>query len=386
MRMSGATLTLTFQLLEQESTEAESNSVDQQDLPTQMSTNQSQADSTSVSTEERLVDDEVVTNGPVAESPKETVVSTDETARVESPKEMVASTDETTRVESPKEMVASTDEITREEVPTEGPEVHIPNKSQSMEFNLEKILKTASKVTMDVNVDVFNTILPNSSERLGEYVEQGDFKAEELSEALVEPTATKARETPFTEVTQVKEDEVEMKLEIEDNHEKIQENELNRSWMQEAINLPEIFEIGLIRSNANDDSDDTLLWSPRVETLSLPESGAASGHDSEETIPWMPRVKTLERVARVESRIMSNKFHSLDEISQDESESEDVPPVNFPLKEAFVAMRSALKAVRKRKRRRKLKRKLIKGDKWHVNSEDKEWSQSGPRNHQQRSY
>ena len=77
---------------------------------------------------------------------------------------------------------------------------------------------------------------------------------------------------------QVKEDELEMKLEIEDNHEKTQENELNRSWMQEAINLPGILEIGLIRSNANDDSDDTLPWSPRiVETLSLHESGAASG-------------------------------------------------------------------------------------------------------------
>ena len=89
--------------------------------------------------------------------------------------------------------------------------------------------------------------------------------------------------------------------------------------MQEAINLPEIFEIGLIRSKVNDDSDDTLPWSPRVETLNLPDSGAASGHDSEETIPWIPRVKTLDRVSRVESGITSvsnksNKFHSLDEI------------------------------------------------------------------------
>ena len=174
----------------------------------------------------------------------------------------------------------------------------------------------------------------------------------------------------------MKENEVEMKLEIEDNHEKAQENELNRSWMQEAINLPGIFEIGLIRSNTNDDSDDTLPWSPRIETLSMPESGAASGNDSEETLPWTPRVKTLERIPRVESRMVSNKFHSLDDISQDESESEDVPPVNFPLKEAFVAMRSALKAVRKKKRKRKIKHKLIKADKWHVNSnsEDKEWT------------
>ena len=84
------------------------------------------------------------------------------------------------------------------------------------------------------------------------------------------------------------------------------------------------------------------------------------GHDSEETLPWIPRVKTLERIPRVESRMESNKFHSLDEKSQDESESEDVPPVNFPLKETFVAMRSALKAVRKKKRKRKLKHELIK--------------------------
>ena len=116
------------------------------------------------------------------------------------------------------EAVVGADETTRVEVPTEGSEVQIPNKSQSMEFNLEKVLNTASKVTMDVNVDVLNTVLPNSSERLGEYVEQEDFKVEELSEVLAEPTATKAKETPFTEVIQVKEDEVEMKLEIEDNH------------------------------------------------------------------------------------------------------------------------------------------------------------------------
>ena len=85
-------------------------------------------------------------------------------------------------------------------------------------------------MTIDVNVDVLNTVPPNSSERLGEYVEQEDFKFEELSGVLADPTATKDRETPFTEVIQVKEDEVEMKLEIEDNHEKIQEKELNRSW------------------------------------------------------------------------------------------------------------------------------------------------------------
>ena len=93
-----------FQLLEEESNEAESNPVDQQDHPTQTPTNQSQVDSTSVSTEERLGDNKVVTYGPVAESLKEAVVSADETTRVE--------------------------------VPTEG-----PNKSQSMEFNLEKVLK-----------------------------------------------------------------------------------------------------------------------------------------------------------------------------------------------------------------------------------------------------
>ena len=325
--------------MEEESNEAESNPVDQQDHPTQTPTNQSQVDSTSVSTEEQLGDNEVVTNGPVAESLKEAVVGADETTRVE--------------------------------VPTEGPEVQIPNKSQSMEFNLEKVLNTASKVTIDVNVNVLNTVPPNSSERLGEYVEQEDFKVEELSEGvLAEPTATKDKETPFTEVIQVKEDEVEMKLEIEDNHEKIQEKELNRSWMEEAINQPETFEIGLVRINTNDDSDDTIPWSPRVETLNLTESGAASGHDSDETILWSPRVKTLDRVSRVESGItsVSNKFHSLDEMSQDESEDENAPPFN--LKESYVAMRSALKVVRKRNKKKfKLKR-----DKWHVNSEDTEWS------------
>ena len=86
-----------FQLLEEESNEAESNPAGQQDPPTQTSTNQSQVDSTSVFTEERLGDNEVGTNGPVAESPKETVVSADETTRVEVPKETVVGADETTR-------------------------------------------------------------------------------------------------------------------------------------------------------------------------------------------------------------------------------------------------------------------------------------------------
>ena len=136
--------------------------------------------------------------------------------------------------------------------------------------------------------------------------------------------------------------------------------------MEEAINQPETFEIGLVRINTNDDSDDTIPWSPRVETINLTESGAASGQDSDETILWNPRVKTL---ARVESGITSvSKFHSLDEMSQDESEGENAPPFN--LKESYVAMRIALKVVRKR-RRKKVK---LKRDKWHVNSEDTEWS------------
>ena len=281
----------TSHLLEQENTETESNSAKQQDLPTQTSTNQSQVGSAPVNTEERLGDDEVVTIGPVAESPKATIVSTDETARVESPKEIIVGSNETTR----------------EELPTEGPEIHMSNKSQ-LEFNLEEIPKTTSKVTMDVNVNMLDTSLPNNSERIGEYVEQGDFKVEKHSEAQVEPTVTKAIETPLTEVIQVKEDEVEMKLEIEDNHEKAQENELNRSWMQEAINLPGVFEIGLIRSYTNDDSDDTLPWSPRIETLSVPESGAASGNDSEETLPWIPRVKTIEKIPRVSQERCPTSF------------------------------------------------------------------------------
>ena len=222
---------------------------------------------------------------------------------------------------------------------------------------------------MDVNKSMLDTSLPNNSERIGEYVEPGDFKVEEHSEAQDEPTAAKTKETPLTEVIQIKEEEVEIKLEIEDNHEKAQEKELNRIWMQEAINLPRIFEISLA---TNDDSDDTLPWSPQIETINVHELGAASGNDSEITLPWIPRAKTIEKIPRVES----NKFNSLDERSQDESENEEVPTVRFPLKEAFVAMRGALKAARKKKRKRKIKHKLIKGDKWHVNSksEDKEWT------------
>ena len=139
--------------------------------------------------------------------------------------------------------------------------------------------------------------------------------------------------------------------------------------MQEAINLPRIVEISLA---TNDDSDDTLPWSPQIETINVHELGAASGNDSEITLPWIPRAKTTEKIPRVES----NKFNSLDERSQDESEHKEVPTVRFPLKEAFVAMRGALKAARKKKRKRKIKHKPIKGDKWHVNSksEDKEWT------------
>ena len=255
----------TSHLLEPENTETEAEPAEQQDLPT----NQSQAGSAPANTEEILGDDEVVTVGPVAEGPKTTIVNTDETARVESSKEIIVGNNET------------------KELPTEGPEIHMSNQSQ-LEFNLGEMPETTSKVTMDVNENTLDTSLPNNSERIGEYVEPGDFKVEEHAEAQVEPTVTKAIETPLTEVIQVKEDEVEIKLEIEDNHEKAQEKELNRSWMQEAINLPRIFEIGLA---TNDESDDTLPWSPGIETINVPEFGAASGNDSEETLPWIPRVK-----------------------------------------------------------------------------------------------
>ena len=210
----------TSHLLELENTETEAEPAKQQDLPT----NQSQVGSASVNTEEILGDDEVVTIGPVTEGLKTTSVNTDETARVESSKEIIVGNNETTT----------------EELTTEGHEINRSNKSQ-LELNLGEMPKTTSKVTMDVNKSMLDTSLPNNSERIGEYVEPGDFKVEEHSEAQDEPTAAKTKETPLTEVIQIKEEEVEIKLEIEDNHEKAQEKELNRIWMQEAINLPRIF-------------------------------------------------------------------------------------------------------------------------------------------------
>ena len=135
--------------------------------------------------------------------------------------------------------------------------------------------------------------------------------------------------------------------------------------MQKAIDLPRIFEISLA---TNDDSEDTLPWSPQIGTINVHEQGTASGNDSEITLPWIPKVKTIETIPRVES----HKFNSLDERSQNESGSEEVPTVRLPLKKAYMAMKGALKATRKNKRKRKIKHK----PKWHVNpkSGDKEWT------------
>ena len=52
-------------------------------------------------------------------------------------------------------------------------------------------------------------------------------------------------------------------------------------------------------------------------------------------------------------------------MSQD---SEDENPLPFKLKEAYVAMKSAIRVVRKRKK------KKLKKDNWHINSDDTEWS------------
>ena len=197
-----------FQLLEGpgEGNEVEFDTVDRQDSQTQIPANQVQVSSTSVSVEERPGDNEAVTSGLVAENLKETVVDADETTGVK--------------------------------VQAESPDVQAPNKSQSIDVNLDEIdkvsrgdidinlevLNKASKVVIDINVDVLDKAPTNSPQRLGEYVVEEDFKFEEHSEAEVDTAATKAKEIPFTEVIQVKEDddtgEVEMKIEVEPNNEK----------------------------------------------------------------------------------------------------------------------------------------------------------------------
>ena len=304
--------------VELENTETEAEPAKRQDLPT----NQNQADSTSVDTEE----DEVVTIGPGTESLK------------------------TTNVESPKEIMVGNNETATEELTTEGHEINRSNQNQS-ELNLGEMFRTTSKPAMEVNQSRLDTDLPNNPEKLGEYVEPGEVrkvKAEEHSKDQDELTAAKTEGTPPTEVIQIKEEseELESKLEIEDNHEKAQEKKLNKVWMQQAIDWPRIFETSL----ATNDDEETLPWSPQIDTINVHEPGTASGNDSEITLPW------IETIPRVES----HKFNSLDERSQNESGSEEGPTVRLPLKTAYVAMKGAkgaLKATRKKKRKRKIKPK-----------------------------
>ena len=212
---------------------------------------------------------------------------------------------------------------------------------EDIDINLE-VLNKASKVVIDINVDVLDKTPTNSPQGLREYVEEEDFKFEEYSEAGADTAATEAKEIPVTEVIQVKEDddtgEVEMKFETEPNNETRREKYMNRSWLEEAINqsereddrssvATEVFEISLVNMNTEagwdtgNDSDETVIWSPRVETLNLAEPAAAS---------------------------VSNKFHSLDEMSQD---SKDENPLPFKLKEAYVAMKSAIRVIRKERRK-----------------------------------
>ena len=195
---------------------------------------------------------------------------------------------------------------------------------------------------------------PDSPQGLGAYVEEEDFKFEEYSEAGVDTAATEAKDLPVTEVIQVKEDEdkgeVEMKIETEPNNESRREIDVNRSWLEEAVN----------QSEREDDRSSvaTEVFDISLVNMDTEAGGDSGGNDSDETVRWSPKVETLN-LEEPEETSVSNKFHSLDEMSQD---SEDENPLPFKLKRAYVAMKSAIRVVRKRKK------KKLKKNKWHIDS------------------
>ena len=299
-----------------ETDETEAEPAKRQDLPT----NKNQAGSTSVDsvgTEE----DEVVTIGLETESLG------------------------TTNVE--KEVMMENNETATEELTTEGYKTNKSNQNQS-ELNIGEMFRTTSRPAMEANPSRLDTDL---SKKHGEYVEPEEVrkvKTEEHSKDREGLTAAGTKGTPPTEVIQIKEEseELESKLEIEDTPEKAQEKKLNKVWMQQIIEWPRIMETSL----ANNDDEETIPWSPHIDTINVHEPGTTSGNDTEITLPW------IETIPRVES----HKFNSFDERSQNESGSEEGPTVSLPLKTAYVAMKGVkvpLKMTRKKKRRRKTKPK-----------------------------
>ena len=93
----------------------------------------------------------------------------------------------------------------------------------------------------------------------------------------------------------------------------------------------------------------TEVFDVSLVNMDVAEVGWESGNDSDVTISWSPKIETLN-LEEPETSV-SNKFHSLDEMSQD---SEEESLLSFGIKRAYVAMKSAIidKVVRKKKKKR----------------------------------
>ena len=260
------------------------------------------------------------------------------------------------------EVVNRTEVFVDLEVEAETSDVQVQEKdSQSEQIHLPPDIVTTQAEAIDTNLNVLDKASKDNPQRLGEYVEEEDFKFEEYSEGGVDTTVTEPKELPVTEVIQVKEGEVkrevEMKNETEPNHEAGQEIDINRSWLEEAVN----------QSEKEDDTSSvtTEVFDISLVNMDVTEVGWDSGNDSDVTISWSPKIETLN--LKEPETSVSNKFHSLDKMSQD-SEEESLLP--FGLKRAYVAMKSAIidKVVRKKKKKKPKK------NRWQIDSEDTEWS------------
>ena len=127
-----------------------------------------------------------------------------------------------------------------------------------------------------------------------------------------------SEKTPTIEVIRVKEDEVkievEMETETEPNHEAGREVEIGRSWLEEPVN----------QSEKEDDTSSatTEVFDVSLVNMDLAELGwEESGNESDVTVKWEPKIETLNLDDQETS--VSNKFHSLDEMTQ-ESEEESL--------------------------------------------------------------
>ena len=325
------------------------------------------ADQGQVATSELPVDKEVV---PTIEQSQESLLAAenlqgtdvevdDETeASVELESEVVNRTEISVGFETETEHSDVQDKENHQvqEGESQGEQIDLPTMTENV---------TTQAETTETNLKKLDQTTKDNPQRQGEYFEEV-IKFEESSEngpeGGLDTVVTESEKTPTIEVIKVEEDEgkieVEMETETEANHEAGREVEEGRSWLEEPVN----------QSEKEDDTSSatTEVFDVSLVNMDLADLGwEESGNESDVTVKWEPKIETLNLNDQETS--VSNKVHSLDEMTQ---ESEEESLSSFGIKKTYVAMKSAKidKVVRKKRKKRS------KGNQWKVDSEDTEWT------------